>query len=275
MEDFVISLRKNRNRITYRSFITEDADINTVASDIVGYGTQVAGLLLRVAPHAHIYVAQISDDKGLPNPEVVEKASCCYLDEWHIHIIGMSFGFNKFTEELGCIRGAILYAHSKETVMFAAARNNGGLQEIAYPASQEEVICISSTDGYGNPSSFNPSFKEGRNFSTVGENVPTSSLQRGQVPTSGTSFATPIAAGIAAFSMGFMEQKREQNGEQWSKNELFNSHTIKTRAGIIAVFERLSDQRADFRFLRPWKLFNLDSTSVDTVLLNALQLYPS
>ncbi|KFZ13581.1 hypothetical protein V502_06536 [Pseudogymnoascus sp. VKM F-4520 (FW-2644)] len=213
MDDNFIHLKENRTRITYQSFVTGDPN-PTVPSDLVGHGTHVAGLLLQVAQNADIYVAKISDKDGLHDPQEIAKAIRHAVDSWHVHIISMSFGFNNLTQKLDCIKRAILHAHSNETVLFAAARNNGGVKGIAYPASQTEVICINSTDGEGNPSPFNPSSKEDKNFSTLGEAVLSSWPRSVQQRMTGTSFATPIAAGIAAVTMDYMEQKKKDWSEE-------------------------------------------------------------
>ena len=167
----------------------------------------------------------------------------------------MSFGFVKSTHKLHCIRDAILYAHSKNTVLFAAARNNGALEEVAYPASQGEVICINSSDGKGTPSTFNPSNKKDNICSAVGEAVLSSWLHNEQRRMYGTSFATPIAAGIAAATMDYMEQ--ESKG--WPIEDRYMAERIKTKAGIVAVFDKhLSYVKGggDVRFLSPWRFFN-------------------
>lgn len=181
----------------------------------------------------------------------------------------MSFGFDRLTHKLHCIKSAILYAHSKDTVLFAAACNKGGLEEVAYPASQAEVICINSTDGEGTPSTFNPSNKKDKNFSTVGEGVLSSWLHNEQRRMNGTSFATPIAAGIAAFTMDYMEQKKID----WLKeDDIYVAGGIKTRGGIAAVFnQHLSYVRGDVRFLSPWRFFKKDATGLDGALLQTLR----
>ena len=182
----------------------------------------------------------------------------------------MSFGFPSLTEDLECIQSSILHAHSKNVVLFAAARNNGGLTKIAYPASQPEVICINSTDGEGNQSHFKPSAEKFKNFSTVGENVLSSWARSLPKRMSGTSFATPIAAGVAAIVMDYMEQK----SHAWPPGDgQYIARRIRTRGGIVKIFEKhLSDNRGDFRFIWPWKFFNKAGESeLDKVLLNTLR----
>jgi hypothetical protein len=181
----------------------------------------------------------------------------------------MSFGFPPLSEDLDCIQNAILAAQAKRIVLFAAAHNSGGLKSIAYPANRPEVICINATDGEGNPSHFNPSAVKGKNFSTLGEDVLSSWPGSVQRRMSGTSFATPIAAGIAAIVMDYVVQK----SQGWSKKDKYVANKIKTREGVVKVFERhLSRKRGEFHFLAPWEFFHEDSGGeVAEVLLHTLR----
>ena len=78
----------------------------------------------------------------------------------------------------------------------------------AFPARHDEVICIHSTDTYGNRSNFSPTAQAGDNFATIGEAVTSArpvhlcysdTDSECTMSKCGTSFATPIVAGIAAF----------------------------------------------------------------------------
>ena len=100
--------------------------------------------------------------------------------------------------------------------MFAAASNNGGNFGRAFPAVYPSVFCIHSTDGNGNPSSFNPTADDKDvNFSLLGQSVRSHwpSGTRNQHDDyhvmSGTSVATPIAAGIAASLLSFVRQEEQ------------------------------------------------------------------
>jgi hypothetical protein len=81
----------------------------------------------------------------------------------------MSFGFPKLDEHLDGIQSAIEEAFQRRVLMFAAASNHGGNKDIAFPANQDQVICVNSTNGQGDPSGFNPSFEQGRNLGALGE----------------------------------------------------------------------------------------------------------
>lgn len=184
----------------------------------------------------------------------------------------MSFGFPSLTEDLECIRSAILHAHAQNVVLFAAARNSGGLQRVAYPAAQSEVICVRSSDGHGNASLFNPSTEGGSEieFSVVGEAVLSSWAGGPARRMSGTSFATPVAAGIAAIVMDYLAQK----SRTWDAGDAqYVAKRIRSKRGVEEVFlKHLSTKRGDFNFLCPWRFFNLEGErELDGVLLNTLR----
>jgi len=89
--------------------------------------------------------------------------------------------------------------------------NSGANLDRAYPARHDEVICIHSVDANGNRSKFSPTASTSDdNFATIGEAVESTwplGLCDGQgqnyLYKSGTSFATPIAVGIAAFLLEY------------------------------------------------------------------------
>jgi subtilisin family serine protease len=177
----------------------------------------------------------------------------------------MSFGFPRRTEPLECIHRAIQSAYAANVVILAAARNNGGNQSIAYPANQDEVICISSTDGQGNRSSFNPSPVPGRNLATVGEAVLSSWIGGGRKRKSGTSFAAPIAAGVAAIAMDYVRQKTP-------KSDQYVASRVRNRKGMLAVLKHLSSDRDGFEYIAPWKLFCPErAAEITGILLDTLR----
>lgn len=136
------------------------------------------------------------------------------VETWDVDIISMSFGwpscdFNNYS----ILQEAIDNANAKKVLMFAAAANSGGRRGRAYPASASEVICVYSTDTNGNRSNFSPTAEDhNTNIATVGESIesawPTLLCRDRDNPTSvktrsGTSYATPIIAGIAAFQLQY------------------------------------------------------------------------
>lgn len=143
-------------------------------------------------------------------PQAIRSA----VDDWKVDIISMSFGYpTSKIDGYKELESALLYAHSNNVLMFAAASNSGGNQDRAYPARDPHVICIHSTDSDGNRSSFSPTaLLHDINLATIGEAVqsawPVNLCDPDANPDcvqckSGTSYATPIAAGIAAFLLQY------------------------------------------------------------------------
>lgn len=166
----------------------------------------------------------------------------------------MSFGFDdeKYVEDKPVISDAITDAHTRRNqrvLFFAAAANDGGNRDEMFPARSKNVISIRGTDDLGWMQSFNPpaNFNGETCFMTLGVNVPGASLttsehEGGEVCDSGTSFATPIAAGLAALVLGYA---KIYEGELWQKlkdSEQHKRFNIEKISGMTAFFTRLASE---------------------------------
>jgi len=138
----------------------------------------------------------------------------------------MSFGFTDEREQ-GCddLRTAINSAHAKGVLMFAAASNTGAhalpVPGPAFPARHRNVFCIYAGDGMGNSSRPSPpARKKHFNFLALGEAVEsawpiTLSENPWKKRKSGSSFATPIVAGLAASLLLYARRNlREEDAEK-------------------------------------------------------------
>lgn len=181
-------------------------------------------------------------------------------------MISMSFGYpdkGKGYEELW---NAIQDANNEGVTIFAAASNEGGNRVRAFPARHDEVICVHSTDARGNPSSFNPTRKHNSdNFSTLGEDLESAwpanlqgkakDIASGPVKIkSGTSFATPIATGMAAFVLQYARQKLPDLEVIRERHR----HTPKAMRAMLRVVAARSGERKGFDYL------TIDSSSRDS-----------
>jgi hypothetical protein len=109
-----------------------------------------------------------------PRTVLINKQAIRYVTNvWGVNIITISFGFRT---QINIIDQAIKYAFSKDAIMFAAASNNGGNEDVAFPAlAHKMVIGINSTNAWGDKSSFTPNnIPRSENFSILGEAVESS-----------------------------------------------------------------------------------------------------
>ncbi|KAL8294203.1 hypothetical protein RB597_008037 [Gaeumannomyces tritici] len=206
---------------------------------------------------------------------------------WDVDIISLSFGLDEDHQEIDIEPERVLspgIKHGPKRIVIAAAANWAGNKYIAYPARHKRVICINATDGGGNPSKKNPTpRKDGDNFALLGLSIesrkrkkeneslkPAAGRGEGEalagigtaaaaglikpnpkretVWISGTSYATPIAAGIAANVLEFARHHAElTSGER----ELLYSWF-----GMSRIFRAMSDVRKDYDYITPWKMFN-------------------
>ncbi|KAH7073373.1 hypothetical protein FB567DRAFT_198471 [Paraphoma chrysanthemicola] len=174
-------------------------------NDLHGHGTHIAGLILDLIPHSELYIAKVTDGEDA-NPETLARAMD-YAIEQDCDIISISIGFSQKVKRYEEFELAIERAVSARVLIFAAASNGGANNDRAYPARERDVFCIHSTDAKGTRSKFSPTAENFvYNFATIGEAVesfwPTQQCTDDEQAIrvkSGTSFATPIAASIAAF----------------------------------------------------------------------------
>lgn len=149
-------------------------------------------------------------------------------------------------------------ACTKDIIIFAAASNKGHNHPVPYPARRSnEVLCIYATDGLGNPYDGNPTELEtsAYHFATLGiainskwpEQKGKISERSGERRKTGTSYATPIAAGIAAYILDFASV----NGIDKESYRM-----LRSRDGMEAIFAKhLTDKIGKLDYIFPWKLF--------------------
>ncbi|TQN69465.1 Subtilisin DY [Colletotrichum shisoi] len=205
-----------------------------------GHGTFVASLIREYAPDADLYVIKIAGrDNERPDAQVVRKAIDHAVDEWQVDIISMSSGWpSSDFDGHDDLQEAIDRAYHEKVLMFAAASHSGGNLGRAYPASGPHVTCVHSTDAFGNRSKFSPTPERNAvNIATVGDSDYL-------VSCSGTSYATPILAGIAAFLLHYARlhlpesatvMKRKENMEAVLKRCAERGPNYSPRGGYLYV----------------------------------------
>jgi hypothetical protein len=202
------------------------------------------------------------------------------VTEWKVDIISMSFGWpTRSIPGFSELQAAINTASEQNVIMFAAASNSGGRQGRAYPASSPKVICVHSTDVNGGRSSFSPTASPDRiNLATVGESIQSAwpeSFCDDSNPEcvkykSGTSYATPIAAGIGAFLMQYARLHLTADAAEMMKQQ----------DRMEAVLKRIAERglsyrpRDDYYYIElsrsPANLFGKEKKFVDLTIEDIL-----
>lgn len=148
------------------------------------------------------------------------------------------------------------------TLILAATQNDGANKRVAWPARANEVIGISSTDGNGQRSSFNPHDDGSYTiFYALGEAVEVAcpshlGRHRNKTCVSGTSFANPVAAGLAANVLGFARLAVESmNTVKEREGWLDMLDKLKSKDGMKAIFRHrmTMKNRSNEPCLLPWE----------------------
>ena len=177
-----------------RNFVDDDGD--GMVDEQFGHGTFVASLVLAVAPGARILPLRALDDEGYGNASTV--ASAIYWAVEHgAQVINISVDIEM---DPHVVADAIDFAKEHEVVVVAAA-GNSGLPDVVFPARYSEVIAVAATDADGIIAPFT-NFGSEIDLCAPGVGmlgaVPQELNPAGTARWSGTSFATPLVAGVAA-----------------------------------------------------------------------------
>ncbi|KAM7203349.1 hypothetical protein V8F33_002340 [Rhypophila sp. PSN 637] len=216
LNNSVFKVRKNIKK--HVDFVDKDGD----ATDICGHGTHCVAVLNRIAPWVDIYVGRVAVgfEKG-PDTNVVaeairralgQKGDGAVAENWDVDILSLSLGFSSYNRAIKVALDEVM-GRGNGKIVLAAASNKGTLRNMAFPASALQSIAVNSATANGLPSGFNPrSAKDEKRLTVLGEAVTsawTTTVEEpntGELTTNpnatkrmtGTSVATPIAAGIVA-----------------------------------------------------------------------------
>jgi thermitase len=180
------------------SFLTGTADTH----DVLGHGTETAGTAAALGNNA-VGVAGVAWQNPIM-PLVVLNSSdwasysdianaIMYAADHGVRIVNISIGGSSSSSAM---QSAVDYAWSKGTVVFAAAGNYSSSTPI-YPAGCTNVVAVGATDSNDTLASFS-NYGSYVDLTAPGVNIMTTTSGGGYGGVSGTSFSSPIAAGVAA-----------------------------------------------------------------------------
>lgn len=175
---------------------------STDTHDFYGHGTKVAGSaaamsnnttgVAGVAWSNPIVPLVITDSTGYATYSAMARAMT-YAADKGIRIINLSFAGSSSSSTL---QNAVDYAWNKGTIVFASA-GNYGTSTLQYPAACNHVVAVAATTSTDAFASFS-SYGTWITVSAPGSSILTTSNGGGYASVSGTSFASPITAGLGA-----------------------------------------------------------------------------
>ena len=174
---------------------------NTDTHDVRGHGTAVAGAAAAISNNV-AGVAGVAWENPIM-PLVVLNAddwasyydiarAITYAADHGIRVINISIGGSSSSSTM---QNAINYAWTKGTLVFACAMNNATSTPY-YPAACEHVVAVSATTSSDTLASFS-SYGNWIDIAAPGASILTTNRGGGYGYWNGTSFSSPIAAGLA------------------------------------------------------------------------------
>ena len=196
------AVAKNHAAFTGKKIISKSFILKGQKESNREHGTAVASVLVGekswggMLPDATLYSAGVFH-LGAKNRARASSKSILHALEWmaklNVDVVNISLGgaLNKLVQEV------VKAANAKGIVIIAAVGNDGPFtKKRMYPAAYEEVIGIAAQDRFNRTARFS-SKGDYVEFSAPGVDI-WSAIPKGGKPMSGTSFASPIATGIAA-----------------------------------------------------------------------------
>ncbi len=176
-----------------------------VPQDAFGHGCGVAGIIAAntnneigiagIAPNAQIMPLRVLNAQGIGTYSDVASA-ILYAADHDAQIINLSLGG---TQSSDLLENAVNYAVSHGVLIVAAAGNTSN--RVLYPAAYEPVIAVGSIDRSMQTSSFSPTSQI--DLYAPGRDILTTQTDGSYALMTGTSFAAPQVAGIAALEIAY------------------------------------------------------------------------
>lgn len=185
----------------------------------------------------------------------------------------MSFGFEKPVPTINAAMERAIHS-DWSPLFFAATQNSGAHVGMAWPAREPFVFGISSTDGLGAPSHFNPeenyshpifyAFGEDVQITGIHPNVSAESVTF----VSGTSFATPIAAALAANVLAYARLADLAASERGETQYSDVPRALRRMNGMLKVMLHCMRRKhqSNTWSLLPWQFMDASRVDDDAIL---------
>ncbi|HTN80242.1 MAG TPA: S8 family serine peptidase, partial [Acidimicrobiales bacterium] len=180
-----------------------DEDGNGVLDPVAGHGTFIAGVIRQVAPAVDILFRRVLNTYGLGDELHIAHVMTDLLGDALPEVVSMSFGGYGFDWKMATLARAVRRLQRRHVVLVAAAGNDATC-EPTFPAALPGVIGVAAT--------LDENAKHAAQFTNYGDWVRASTHGvdiiscffdgfddfHGGARWSGTSFSTPIVAGLIA-----------------------------------------------------------------------------
>ncbi|MDN3514074.1 MAG: S8 family serine peptidase [Candidatus Brocadia sp.] len=177
-------------------------DSTTNTADVLGHGTAVAGSaaalsdnttgVAGVAWNNPVMPLVVLNSSNFASYSDIAKA-IMYAADQGVRVINISIGGSGISSTL---QNAVDYAWNKGSVIFASAMNNSSNTPY-YPAACNNVVAVSATTSSDTIASFS-NYGDWIDISAPGSSIITTNNGGGYGDWSGTSFSSPLSAGLAA-----------------------------------------------------------------------------
>ena len=245
-----------------KSFLADETFIN----DRNGHSTHCSGIvaardndigMVGVAPKCNIIAVKVLGEDGTGDFDAIKNA-LRYAKIIKPDVISMSLGATVYDEEMHQL---VKDLYDMNIPIIAAAGNDGRQNAVNYPGKFPEVICITAFDKKGNPAKFNSTGPE-TGFSAPGVDIYSTWLDKEYATLSGTSMATPFAAGIVALLLAKHTKQEMLTGQNDCKTvEQIREHLLKyaDNKGIVG-----HDENWGYGVIDPVKLILEDGMPLTT-----------
>ncbi|WP_221090428.1 S8 family serine peptidase [Deinococcus aquaedulcis] len=192
---------------TWRDFYGGDAtpqEEGVLGQGAYGHGTNVAGIVLQIAPRAQILPLRVLGPDGSGDVAMVAQA-ITYAAQQGAQVINLSLGS---TQNSPAVQDAVRRV-AEQGVLVVSSAGNDNMSRITSPASLAEMkgvlgdnlLSVGSVDLRDLKSSFS-NYAESLEMVAPGENVAAPAPDGRVAAWSGTSMAAPMAAGGLALALG-------------------------------------------------------------------------